>query len=79
MKSMQKLNPHPDEATKDMCSFMIINMSSLQLIPINMLAYRVNFGSADPTAIVGPTLVATMASTIAAIIYTKIRYRFTKE
>lgn len=79
MKSMQTLNPHPDEATKDMCSFMIINMSSLQLIPINMLAYRVNFGSADPTAIVGPTLVATMASTIAAIIYTKIRYRFTKE
>ena len=51
MKSMQKLNPHPDTATKDMCSFMIINMSSLQLIPINMIAYRMNYGSADPTEI----------------------------
>lgn len=79
MESMQKLNPHPDEATKDMCSFMIINMSSLQLIPINMLAYRANFGSASPTEIVGPTIVATLASTIAAIIYVKIRYKFTRE
>ncbi len=62
-----------------MCSFMILNMSSLQLIPINMLAYRVNFGSANPTEIVGPTIIATMASTIAAIIYVKIRYRLTSE
>ena len=79
MKSMQKLNPHPDEATKDMCSFMIINMSSLQLIPINMLAYRVNFGSANPTEIVGPTIAATMASTLVAIIYVKIRYKFARK
>lgn len=79
MKSMQKLNPHPDTATKDMCSFMIINMSSLQLIPINMIAYRMNYGSADPTEIVGPTIVATLASTLAAIIYVKIRYKITKE
>ena len=79
MKSMQKLNPHPDTATQDMCSFMIINMSSPQLIPINMIAYRMNYGSADPTEIVGPTIVATLASTLAAIIYVKIRYKITKE
>ncbi len=79
MKSMQTLNSHSDKATKDMCSFMIINMSSLQLIPINMLAYRMNFGSANPMEIVGPTIIATMASTITAIIYVKIRYKVTKE
>ncbi len=79
MESMQKLNPHPDQATKDMCTFMIINMSSLQLIPVNMLAYRVRYGSANPTEIVGPAIAATAVSTIIAIIYAKIRYRMAKE
>ncbi len=79
MESMQRLNPHPDQATKDMCTFMIINMSSLQLIPVNMLAYRVRYGSADPTEIVGPAIVATAISTIVAIIYAKIRYHMVKE
>ena len=79
MESMQKLNPHPDKATRDMCTFMIVNMSSLQLIPVNMLAYRVRYGSADPTEIVGPAVIATAISTIVAIIYARIRYRLAKD
>ncbi len=79
MESMQRLNPHSDKATKDMCTFMIINMSSLQLIPVNMLAYRVRYGSANPTEIVGPAIAATAVSTIIAIIYAKIRYHMAKE
>ncbi len=79
MESMQKLNLHPDQATRDMCTFMIINMSSLQLIPVNMLAYRARYGSVNPTEIVGPAIAATAISTIVAIVYAKIRYYMARE
>lgn len=79
MEDMQSLNPRKDRATRDMCTFMIINMSSLQLIPLNMLAYRVRFGSAAPNEIVGPAIIATTISTVVAIIYAKLRYHMTKD
>lgn len=59
-------------ATNSMCTFLIINISSLQLIPINMVAYRSQYGSADPTAVLGPALMATACSTIAAVIFCKL-------
>ena len=46
-------------ASNEMCTFLIINISSLQLIPMNMIAYRSQYGSVNPTAIVGPALAAT--------------------
>ena len=79
MEEFQTLNHRPDRATRDMCTFMIINMSSLQLIPVNMLAYRVQYGSAAPNEIVGPAIFATAISTIVAIVYSKIRYHIAKE
>ena len=75
MQSLQELNPHPKQATRDMCTFMILNMSSLQLIPINMIAYRIQYGSANPTEIVGPAILATSVSTLVSILYAKLRYR----
>lgn len=59
-------------ASREMCTFLIINISSLQLIPINMIAYRSQYGSADPTVIVGPAILATAVSTVAAVIFCKI-------
>lgn len=59
-------------ASNEMCTFLIINISSLQLIPINMIAYRSQYGSVNPTAVVGPALAATTVSTIAAVIFCKI-------
>ena len=50
-----------------MCTFLILNISSLQLIPVNVIAYRSQYGSVHPTAIVGPALAATAASTVAAV------------
>lgn len=41
-------------ASNEMCTFLIVNISSLQLIPINMIAYRSQYGSVSPSAIVGP-------------------------
>ena len=62
-------------ANNEMCTFLILNISSLQLIPVNMIAYRSQYGSADPAGIVGPALAATMVSTAAGIIYCKIMDR----
>lgn len=62
-------------ASNEMCSFLILNISSLQLIPVNMIAYRSQYGSVNPAAIVGPAIVATMASTLVAIIYCKVMDR----
>ena len=59
-------------ANNEMCTFLIINISSLQLIPINMIAYRSQYGSANPAIIVGPAIAATSISTLAAIIFCKI-------
>ena len=58
-----------------MCTFLILNISSLQLIPVNMIAYRSQYGSVNPAAIVGPAIVATMVSTVVAIIFCKIMDR----
>lgn len=59
-------------ASNEMCTFLILNISSLQLIPVNMIAYRSQYGSVDPAAIVGPGIVATAVSTLAAVVYCKI-------
>ena len=62
-------------ANNEMCTFLILNISSLQLIPVNMIAYRSQYGSVNPAAIVGPAIVATMVSTVVAIIFCKIMDR----
>ncbi len=59
-------------ASNEMCTFLILNISSLQLIPVNVIAYRSQYGSVNPTAIVGPGIVATAVSTIVAVLYCKM-------
>ncbi len=58
-------------ASNEMCTFLVINISSLQLIPMNIIAYRSQYGSVNPTAIVGPGLVATLISTVVGVIFCK--------
>ncbi|MCI9417680.1 MAG: nucleoside recognition protein [Eubacterium sp.] len=62
-------------ASNEMCTFLIINISSLQLISVNMLAYRSQYGSVNPSAVVGPGILATIVSTLAAVVYCKIMDR----
>lgn len=59
-------------ASNEMCTFLILNISSLQLIPVNMIAYRQQYGSVNPVAIVGPAIAATAVSTLAAVVFCKI-------
>lgn len=68
-------HPAPDIATEEMCNFLIINISSLQLISVNIIAYRSQYGSVNPTGIVGPGIVATICSTVAAVIFCKLMSR----
>ncbi|MBQ1192641.1 MAG: nucleoside recognition protein [Lachnospiraceae bacterium] len=62
-------------ASNEMCTFLVINISSLQLIPINVIAYRSQYGSVNPAIIIGPAIVATLFSTIVGIIFCKIMSR----
>ncbi len=59
-------------ASNEMCIFLILNISSLQLIPVNMIAYRQQYGSVDPAGIIAPAIVATFISTLAAVAYCKV-------
>ena len=61
-----------DEASDEMCTFLVMNISSLQLIPINMIAYRTQYGSTNPAIIVGPGIAATFVSTAVAFLICKI-------
>ena len=60
-------------ATDDMCAFIVLNISSLQLIPVNMIAYRSQYGSVNPAGIIVPGIIATTVGTIVAIVYCKIK------
>ena len=60
-------------ANNEMCTFLILNISSLQLIPVNMIAYRQQYGSVNPAGIIAPAIVATFISTLVAVVYCKMK------
>lgn len=66
-------------AGNEMCTFLIINISSLQLIPVNVIAYRSQYGSVNPAGIVGAGIVATAVSTGVAIVFCKMMDRRRKK
>ncbi|MGL5259303.1 MAG: nucleoside recognition domain-containing protein [Lachnospiraceae bacterium] len=72
MEELSKLGKKSPIATNEMCIFLIINISSLQLVPVNIIAYRSQYGSINPTNVIGPGLFATLISTLVAIIFCKI-------
>lgn len=63
-------------ASSEMCTFLILNISSLQLIPVNMIAYRQQYGSVNPAGIIAPAVAATLISTLTAVVYCKVRNLF---
>lgn len=68
----EKIEREKNLASNTMCCFLIINISSLQLVPVSMIAYRSQYGSADPVAVLGPALLATGCSTLTAVIFCKL-------
>lgn len=69
MEELKKLNNESEIASTDMCTFLIINISSLQVIPINIIAYRSQYGSANPSMIIGYSMFASFVSTIAGVAF----------
>ena len=66
-------------ASDEMCTFLVMNISSLQLIPVNIIAYRSQYHSVSAAAVTGPCLVATMVSTLAAVFFCRIMDRSNKK
>ena len=62
-------------ASNEMCTFLVMNISSLQLIPVNIIAYRSQYGSTNPAAVIAPAIVATFFSTVVAVVYCKVMGR----
>ena len=72
MRELQKLEEGGGRASDMMSAFLVLNISSLQLVPINMIAYRSQYGSVNPAAVVLPAICATMISTMAGIVFINI-------
>lgn len=68
MQALQSLNATPARASNAMCMFLVITSSSIQLLPTTAIAVLTQAGSVDSTKIIIPTLVATVGSTLGAVI-----------
>ncbi|MBK6899782.1 MAG: hypothetical protein IPH09_11100 [bacterium] len=53
-RGMQKLNPDPDTASDDQIMFLVINASSVTVLPVTIFTYRAQMGAADPTDVFIP-------------------------
>lgn len=75
MEEMKKLSKSKT-ASRSMITFLALNTSSLTLVPTTVIAIRMQYGSTTPTAIVGTTIVATITSTVFAILFDRLFYYF---
>ena len=75
MEGLQELNPRKDTASNPMIMFLVLNTSSLTLIPISIMVYRAQLGAAQPTDVFVPILLATFFSTLAGIITVSLYQR----
>jgi spore maturation protein A len=78
MRDLDELNKNKGTATDAMCMFLAVNTSSIQLIPAGAIGLLAAGGSADPTIIVAPALIATTVSTITGILAAKILSRMNR-
>lgn len=72
MEELQSLNKNKKRATNAMCMFLVINMSSIQIIPLTVLKVRSDTGSLMPTEIIATTIIATAVSTIVGVLVCKL-------
>lgn len=68
MRALQELNPLPNVASNAQILFLVLNASSLTLLPVTIFMYRAQQGAADPTLVFLPILLATCASTLAGLL-----------
>lgn len=78
MKELQSLNSDKETASDAMCTLLAVNTASITLIPTTVVAIRMQFHSANPTIVVGTTIVATAIGTCAAIVFDRLFRRFAR-
>lgn len=72
MQTMQEKNPQKDRITDSMAMFIVLNTASIQLIPSTVIAVRASLGSVNPSQIIVPVWIATIAADVAGIIASKM-------
>ena len=75
MKALQELNPSATVASNAQILFLVLNASSLTLLPVSIFMYRVQQGAEDPTLVFLPILLATSASTLAGLLSVALMQR----
>ena len=75
MKALQELNPIPNTASNAQILFLVLNASSLTLLPVTIFMYRAQQGAADPTLVFLPILLATSASTLVGLLSVAVMQR----
>ncbi|RDI29070.1 spore maturation protein SpmA [Pseudacidovorax intermedius] len=75
MRELQTLNPRPDTASNAQILFLVLNASSLTLLPVTIFMYRAQQGAADPTLVFLPILLATSASTLVGLLSVALAQR----
>ena len=68
MRLLNESNPRPGVATNEMCVLLAVNASCLELFPSTLIGMRQSFGSAIPSAVVVPTLLSSLLSTLVAVV-----------
>ena len=75
MRELQTLNPKSDTASNAMILFLVLNASSVTLLPLTIFAYRAQMGAQDPTDVFVPILIATYFSSMAGLIAVAVAQR----
>ena len=75
IKAFNALQDGSDKATATMVMLLVINTTSIQLLPTTIIGMRVTAGSANATDIIMPSLIATIISTVVGVIFVKLIYR----
>lgn len=76
MKGLQDINKHKDTASNSMCTFLVLNATSIQLVPATIIAMRSAAGSVRPTDIIGTVWIASICAMIAGVLSTRLLSRF---
>ena len=79
MKSMQEENEDKESLSNSMLMLIVINTASIQIIPTTVIAIRTSLGSKNPTSIVFPVWIATIAAALAGVFMTKLLMKIDKK
>jgi spore maturation protein A len=77
MVELQKLNPHPEKASNEICTFLALVLGGLSLIPSTLIAIRSQAGSKNPAIILGPVFLVTLAGTLTGLVVNYVALKIT--